>query len=266
MTADEQQYAFEDALPAQLERLRTLELLFDAGTIRHLEALGVGAGWRCLEVGAGAGSVAGWLCERVGPDGSVLATDLDTRHLAALAHPNLEVRVHDVLVHALPESAFDLVHLRCVLAWLPDRRTALERLAEALRPGGWLLAEELDFGSVAPDPRMEAPARASFTRALDARNEVLAARSGFDALYGRRLAGDLRDAGLQDVHCEGRASMWRSGEPGGRAWQLTLAELRGQIVESRLAAAEDVDAAIAVCADGLDCISPLAMAAWGRRS
>ncbi|MGH8999638.1 MAG: hypothetical protein ACRDY7_09630 [Acidimicrobiia bacterium] len=42
----------------------------DSSTVRHLEALGVGAGWRCLEVGGGGGSVGRWLGERVGSDGT----------------------------------------------------------------------------------------------------------------------------------------------------------------------------------------------------
>jgi tRNA A58 N-methylase Trm61 len=56
-----------------------------------LESLGVADGWRCLEVGAGGGSIAEWLCRRVGRKGAVLATDLDTRFLYALDFPNLEI-------------------------------------------------------------------------------------------------------------------------------------------------------------------------------
>jgi ubiquinone/menaquinone biosynthesis C-methylase UbiE len=85
MTADEQTYAFDNALAVQRERLDTLQELFDPGTIRQLEARGVAPGWRCLEVGAGGGSIAEWLCDRVGPDGSVVATDLDTRWVAKLS-------------------------------------------------------------------------------------------------------------------------------------------------------------------------------------
>ena len=48
------------------ERLRLLEDSFDPGTFRWLDQLGVGSGWRCLEVGAGGGSVARWLADRVG--------------------------------------------------------------------------------------------------------------------------------------------------------------------------------------------------------
>jgi SAM-dependent methyltransferase len=78
----------------------------------------------------------------------VVATDLDTRVLQDLTHPNLEVRIHDVLADDLPEEAFDLVHLRLLLAWLADPALALHRLVAALRPGGRLVAEEMDFVSL----------------------------------------------------------------------------------------------------------------------
>jgi len=42
--------------------------------------------------------------------------------------------------------------MRLLLAWLPHPALALRRLIAALKPGGWIVAEEMDFGSVAPDP------------------------------------------------------------------------------------------------------------------
>ena len=93
----QREYAYDNARAAQGARLRTLEAIFDAGTIAELEARGVGGGWRCLEVGAGGGSIALWLADRVAPEGAVLATDLDTTVLAGLSRPELEVRVHDLL-------------------------------------------------------------------------------------------------------------------------------------------------------------------------
>jgi SAM-dependent methyltransferase len=252
-------YAFDNALPAQLQRLRTLEELFDAGTFRHLEALGVDESHRCLEVGAGGGSVAAWLSERAG---SVLATDLDTRYLTD--GPNLEVRVHDLLAHELPPHEFDLVHLRMVLAWVPDRAEALKRLRATLKPGGVLLAEELDFGSVVPAPGM--PHGELLMHALTAHHAVLIEQSGFDPHYGRRLTGDMEAAGFARVEGEGRATMWRCTNAGGRIWDLTLCQLRDQMIEARVMRAEEVDAAIALCRDGLDSLSPLLFAAWGYAS
>jgi SAM-dependent methyltransferase len=268
MTRDEQTYAFDNALATQRERLDLLEALFDPGTIRHLEALGVAPGWRCLEVGAGGGSIAGWLCDRVVPGGTVLATDLDTKWVAEVSRPNLEVRMHDLLADDLPEGEFDLVHVRLVLAWLqPDPRAGLRRLLAAVKPGGWLLAEEMDFVASVPDPRMDPGPRERFERLVDAHNGVLAERHAFDAFYGRSVAGDLEAAGLTDTGSEGRASTWRGGGPGGRIWQLTIAQIRDAIIQTGRMSADDLDAALALCDDPrLVMTSPLVMAAWGRRS
>lgn len=264
--ADDQTYAFENASPGQRDRLRTLEALLDAGTIRHLEHQGVGSGWHCLEVGAGGGSIASWLSSRVGPEGSVLATDLDISHLRALSHPNLEVRVHDVLQDDLPAGGFDLIHLRLVLAWLADVPAGLQRLIAALKPGARLLAEELDFAAAVPDPHMDAEDGALFELMRGAHHQVLAEVSGFDPLYGRRVVGDLERAGLAGVDCQGRAAMWRGDGPGGRIWWHTISQLREPMVTAGVATHEEVDRALALFDDPrFSSVSPVVMAAWGTR-
>jgi SAM-dependent methyltransferase len=252
------EYAFANAIPAQRERLRTLEALLDTGTIAQLDF--VQRGWHCLEVGAGGGSIARWLYERAG---SVLATDLDITHLRELARPNLELRVHDVLADDLPANRFDLIHMRLLLAWLPDPARALQRLVAALKPGGTLVAEEMDFGAVAPDPHMGEEACSLFARVAWSHNATLAARSGFDGHYGRRVVGDFADAGLVGVRGDGRAAMWRGGEPGARIWKLTVAQLRDDMVDL---SSDEVDHALALFDDRrFSSLSPVVMAASGRR-
>src|SRR5947208_2913236 len=99
-------YAFDNAWRQARERLALLETCLDPATTRHMTALGVGAGWTCLDVGAGGGSIAQWLCSRVGAGGQVVATDVDTRFLDALTAPNLEVRRHNVVTDPLPPATF----------------------------------------------------------------------------------------------------------------------------------------------------------------
>jgi SAM-dependent methyltransferase len=263
----QREYAYDNARAEQGDRLRTLETIFDAGTIAELEARGVTRGWRCLEVGAGGGSIALWLADRVGPDGSVLATDLDTTVLAGVSHQSLDVRIHDVLADELPEGAFDLVHLRMVLAWLADRPTALARLIAALKPGGWLLAEELDFASAVADPHMGPERSERFERMVAAHHAVIAERHGFDPHYARRLAGDLADAGLTEGGCRGRVSMWCGGEAGGDIWRMSFAQLRDAVVDMGLMDAAEADATIELSTDPrFRTLSPVMMAAWGRRA
>jgi SAM-dependent methyltransferase len=139
-------YLYSNAHAAALARLQGLEQVEDPDSIAALEGLGDLSGWHCLEVGAGAGSVARWLSHRVGPNGHVVATDADPRFLEPLVSNSLEVWRHDIVHDALPLAAFDLVHFRHVLIHLAgSAAAALDQLCAALKPGGVLLIEESDF-------------------------------------------------------------------------------------------------------------------------
>jgi len=76
----------------ELARLKLLEAVCDPWTFRHLDGIGIRQGWRCLEVGAGAGSAVRWLSDRLGVAGRVVAADLDPRFRGDLRAPNVEVR------------------------------------------------------------------------------------------------------------------------------------------------------------------------------
>src|SRR5438067_13599656 len=108
-------YPLDNAWEHAQRRLRALERIYDPASTRRLEALGVGPGWRCLEVGAGGGSITRWLCSKVGPAGRVLAVDIDTRFVGGIRSANLDVARLDVTTVALPAASFDLVHARALL-------------------------------------------------------------------------------------------------------------------------------------------------------
>ncbi len=76
-------FAADTPAAPELERLECLSHIFDPVTTRRLMSLGVAAGWQCLEVGAGAGSVAQRLSDWVGEEGRVVAADLDPRFLSS---------------------------------------------------------------------------------------------------------------------------------------------------------------------------------------
>jgi hypothetical protein len=113
---------------------------------------------------------------------------------------------------------------------------------------------------------MDAAPRALFERAANAHHTVLALRHSFDPFYGRRIAGDLEDAGLTDIGTDGRAAMWRGGGAGGRIWRLSIEQLRDQIVALDLLSQTEFEAALTLCDDPrLTVMSPVMMGAWGRR-
>jgi len=138
-------YWRRNALESEGERLRLLEQIADPRTERLLSDAGLGSGWSCAELGAGAGSIARSLARRVGPEGSVLALDLDTTLLEDLRSiPQITVKESDLTTSDLPVESFDLVHTRNLLMHLPDRDRILQELFQAVRPGGVLLVEEAD--------------------------------------------------------------------------------------------------------------------------
>jgi SAM-dependent methyltransferase len=257
-------YLFGDESDQSARRFRTLEAIFDPGTRRIVTDLGVKAGWSCLDVGAGSGSIAAWLCDRVGPDGQVLATDLDTHRLERLALPNLQVRQHDIRHDALPEGCFDLVHTRLLLMHLRERMRVIRSLISALKPGGWLLAEEFDVLSLRPDPGIN-PAESAFPT-LKAMQQVLVGH-GVELRCGRLLAGWLRNLGLCGVGNEGRVFMWRGGSIGADLICANIEQLRGEILASGLISTCQLEQDLEQLGrDDFAFPSPILWAAWGRKT
>jgi SAM-dependent methyltransferase len=254
-------YLFDHSWNEELRRLRLLEETFDPGTFRHLEALGVGAGWRCLEVGGGAGSVARWLSERVGPTGHVVVTDVETEFLEELGEPNLEVRRHDIVAEDLEEGAYDLVHTRLVLEHLPDRDVGLKRMATALAPGGVAVVEEFD-GWFVPSPCAGA---GLFDRGMQAFLAFMRA-AGYTNEYGRRLPMEMRSLGLTEVGAEGRTLVALPGTPAMEWFRLSVVRLRDPMVARGVVSEAEVDQVLALFEDDSLCFQyPVLITAWGRR-
>ncbi|MFN0314029.1 MAG: class I SAM-dependent methyltransferase, partial [Burkholderiales bacterium] len=194
-------YVLDNAAPQTPARFAALGELYDGTTIAHLERIGVQAGWRCWEAGAGPGSIAQWLCKRAGATGGVLATDIDIRFLMETNLPNLQVRHHDIVTDPLPEAGFDLIHARLLLVHLPEREKVLDRMIAALKPGGWLLCEEFDSISHVANP--ERYAWEVSLKSAAALRKVMMDR-GVEPGFGRALAGHFRARGLKSISAEGR--------------------------------------------------------------
>jgi SAM-dependent methyltransferase len=256
-------YLFEHTWDQERRRLHFLEEVFDPGTREHLSRLPLPAGGRCLEVGAGAGSIARWLCGRVGPGGRVVATDLDTGFLEALTEDNLEVRRHDIVSDPLEDGAYDLVHARLVLEHLPERDRVLRRLVAALRPGGWLVLEDFDWASLVAAPGCTAGDL--HNRAYDAFRRMFPA-AGAETEYGRRLPLGFRAAGLVGVGAEGRVHVALAGTPAAGWWRLSLAKLCEPLRAGGQLSDREVAEIVAACEDdGFCALYPTLVTVWGRR-
>ena len=127
MTRD---YVLDQGFVEERKRLSGMECLWDPGSQALLDELGLGSGSRCLEVGAGGGSMVEWMASGA----KVTAIDIDTRFIESLASDSIEVRRVDLRTDPLPQAKFDLVHARLVLEHLSDRRQILDRLVATLWP------------------------------------------------------------------------------------------------------------------------------------
>jgi SAM-dependent methyltransferase len=260
-------YIFDNAAEREtVERFSSLESLHDPDTIRHLLGTGVGRGWRCLEIGGGSGSIGRWLADCVGPEGHVVATDIDPRFLASSGHTNLEVRRHDVSTDPLPEAAFDLIHTRLVLIHVPQRDAALERLVSALKPGGWLVVE--DYDSVIIDrtfPIQNAEHAATVLKCLRALRSLMESR-GLDMAWGSFLYRRFVVAGLVDVGMQGHIDLRSGGSPGARLDKANLSQVRDEALGNGLVTPEEMDRTLLLLDDpGFVLASPVMFSAWGQR-
>lgn len=179
------------------ERLRILSRVLQPTTLALLVRAGARPGLSCLELGCGGGDVARDLARLVGPDGRVIATDIDAPQLEiaraeAQDLGNIEFQLSDI-THEIPRGPFDFIHARFLLTHLADPLGALARMRSVLKPGGALVIEDIDFrGHFAHPP---CPA---LDRYVALYSETVRRRGG-DANIGPRLPGLFAQAGFAGI-------------------------------------------------------------------
>lgn len=196
------------------ERHTLLAEVLDPFTQRRLADAGIGPGSRCLEIGAGSGSVAAWMAEQVGPSGQVIATDLDITGLPD--HPGLTRVEHDITTDPLAPlsggGGFDIVHARLVISHFPSRWAVIGKLAAALNPGGALVIEEFD-GHWSQYVR-QSPDTNAYSLFADYHEAMTAALETADKDLNWELFTAMTEAGLVDVDAQMWSKAWRGGQPG----------------------------------------------------
>ncbi len=254
------------ASEAEERRLNAIAEISDGWTRHVLGGLGVSSGWRCLEVGAGSGTVATWLARQVNSGdadatGSVLATDLDMRFLDHLVVPGLHVLRHDLVNDLLPAGSFDLIHARFVLEHLPEREEVLDRLAQSLVPGGWLVVESLARFPV------EAAFDEDFRTAMLTVESVLGQTIGTDFSWSRSLPGAFDSRGLSSVGGASYVPLTGLGNASAQCWSLTLDQLTPRILELGLTTNVALARTQALLADPrFSDLGHGTLSVWGQRS
>ncbi len=264
MSDDEAPYLLTNAELETADRFAGLETVFDPVTRAHLTRLGLAPGARCLEVGAGSGSIARWMADQVGPGGQVLAVDLDPRWCRPDGRAQLEVRAVDLVAEPIPPGPWDVIHERLVLQHLPGRLEVLARLVECLAPGGLILVEDFDTGEVRSVDRA-GPHHDLILRVAQAFNRLLGSRGGASD-FAADVLRTLRGHGLERTGASGYVAI----DHGGAGWADVQAANARQVRDGLVAQgipAGDVDRFIEVMADPDTVVgSSVLISAWGRRA
>jgi SAM-dependent methyltransferase len=216
------EYVWQHDLKGEADRLRLMSALLDPSSEFHLLRTGVTTGWRCLEIGAGNGSLSQWLAHRVGSAGHVIASDIRTDLMDGLAGGNLEVRRFDVVHDEPPEAPYDLIAIRALLHHLPDRRAVVARMASWLKPGGWLFVQEPDFY---PTWTVEPPSQEQFWDKF----VQWAGSHSIDYYVGRRIPAWLQEEGLTDISSEGHAILYNGGSGFAAWWDYGIREVADKL-------------------------------------
>jgi ubiquinone/menaquinone biosynthesis C-methylase UbiE len=150
---------------------------------------------KVLDAGCGPGRLTLPAAEAVGPQGEVLALDIQEGMLARVREKAQAAGLQNVAYlqaglgeSRLPPEYYDRAVLVTVLGEIPDQIAALKEIYDALKPGGVLSVTEVIF-----DPHFQS--RASVLRAAD--------QAGFREkdFFGRKLAYSLHlQKPADDIH------------------------------------------------------------------
>lgn len=223
MPSDNQEYVLVTG-DAGAARLALLHDTYGRNTESLLRELGLAPGMRAADLGCGTGTVSRWMALVVGATGEVVGADVSAEQvqvatreaarqgLAQLRH--VQASVYDT---GLPREHFDVVYCRFLLCHVGDPAAGVREMRAMLKPGGLLLCEDVDVGSVECDPPSP-----RYDRMRDIMLALGRSR-GVDYRLGPRLHRVFRDAGFGDVQVRIDQPVLSRGETK-RFWEYTFLE------------------------------------------
>lgn len=233
-------YIFTDTQHSkEFQRLQAIEKVFDRSSQRRIESTGITKGWKCLEVGAGAGSIAMWLAAKVGETGKVVAVDLDTRFISNLHQPNIEILKADIRELALEADTFDLIHTRYVLIHIPEFREVLTKLLKMLKPNGWLVFEEPDFSAARAIAGDELACQ-SVDRVNQSIIQMFEDR-GIDPTLGVKLPAIAQELNLHLLSVENEANLVNGGSDLANMMKLSAIQLAEKYTSTGKSTSADIE-------------------------
>ena len=259
-------YTIDGGEPGK-RRLDVLQRVHGPQTAALLDRVGLRKAGRCVDVGCGSGHVTIELGRRVGPCGTAVGIDADAdllelaRNDASAAKAiNVEFRCSDA--SALEPSSYDATYARCLLSHVGDPAGVVRAMADALRPGGVVVLEDVDFQGCFSFPDTE-----PYRRYVEVYRETVRRRGG-NADLGPTLPALLRAVGLDRVEVSTYQASALEGDAKLIA-PLTLERITQAAVDEKVASDDELRLLALelydFCADPSTFVAgPRIVQAWGR--
>jgi len=250
-------------------RLELLGRIMWPTTFQLLKRTGIRKGMACLDLGCGGGDVTLGLARLVGSGGRAVGIDMDSFKLDAARQEAQRQQLGNVAFQQAniyewsAELTYDRIYARFLITHLPDCVAALSTMRRALRPGGVLIIEDIDFtGSFCYPPC------SAYNRYVELYRQVVRCRKG-DADIGPKLHGLLRDAGLQSVHMS-LVHPFHVDQEEKQLSLSTLVNIAGAVLSESLAQPSELEKIIAELQEFTDDPTtvlglPRVFQAWGSR-
>ncbi len=225
-------------------RLNILSAAMEPYTKALLRALGVKEGVSFIDNGTGGGNVAMMVAGMAGPKGRVVATDADASILQLAAQEAKEKGIENVefitadIADCPYRDVFDFAYARFLLSHLRDPAMALQKMVAAVRPGGMVVVEDVQFSG-----HFCYPANEAFERYLRWYTSAVLRRHG-NAEVGPQLPGLLAATGLTGVSFDVVQPAFSTGQGKWMAW-ATLDRIKDALLNEGVAGAAQIEQTLA---------------------
>ena len=230
------------------------EELFRLGVQHQVWAEEAQQGWRLanfkagqtiLDLGCGPGYCTKELAFIAGEEGKVIGIDKSENYinflntLASKYNLNIEAIHVDFDTMLLEKESIDSLYCRWALAWIPNPKEVLQKVAAALKPGGkMVLHEYYDWSLLQTEPKKDALSKAiamALKSFKDTDNEID---------VGKQLPGLLEEIGMKVI---GFRPMAKIATPENGVWQWPKTFFQSyfpRLIPQNYLTPEEVDSAL----------------------